>query len=133
MKKQIIVTSKAPKAIGPYSQGVKAGQFVFYSGQIPLDPETGEIIGETSAEQAVQVMSNIRAALDAAGLKFDDVVKTTIYMTDLADFGAVNEVYGRCFPLDPPARSTVQVSALPRGVKVEIEVTAMYGQGSEEK
>jgi 2-iminobutanoate/2-iminopropanoate deaminase len=120
----IIVTDKAPKAIGPYSQGVKAGGFVFFSGQIPLDPVTGEVTGDTSAEQAEQVMKNIAAVLDAAGLGFGDVVKTTIFMTDLADFASVNEVYGRCFTGEPPARSTVQVAALPRGVKVEIEVLA---------
>lgn len=124
MKKQIIATEKAPKAIGPYSQGVKAGGFIFFSGQIPLDPVTGEIRGATCAEQAEQVMENIGAMLAAVGVDFTAVVKTTIYLTDLADFAAVNEVYGRRFPIDPPARSTVEVKGLPRGVKVEIEVVA---------
>ena len=125
--KKIISTDKAPQAIGPYSQGVKAGGLVFFSGQIPLDPATGEIKGETTAEQAGQVMENIAAVLGAAGIGFEAVVKTTIFMTDLADFAAVNEVYGRYFPGEPPARSTVQVAALPRGARVEIEVTAMEG------
>jgi 2-iminobutanoate/2-iminopropanoate deaminase len=123
--KGIITTDKAPAAIGPYSQGVKAGGFVFFSGQIPLDPVTGEIKGNSSAEQAEQVMTNIAAVLTAADLGFDDVVKTTIFLTDLADFATVNEIYGRCFAGTPPARSTVQVSGLPRGVKVEIEVIAI--------
>lgn len=122
--KAIISTDKAPAAIGPYSQGVRAGGFVFFSGQIPLDPVTGEMVGSSSAEQAEQVMANIASVLEAAGLGFDDVVKTTIFLADLADFAAVNEVYGRRFPSAPPARSTVQVSALPRGAKVEIEVVA---------
>lgn len=125
MGKGIISTDKAPKAIGPYSQGVRAGGFVFFSGQIPLDPGTGELKGNSSAEQAEQVMVNIAAVLGAAGLNFGDVVKTTIFMTDLSEFAAVNEVYGRCFAGAPPARSTVQVSGLPRGAKVEIEVIAI--------
>lgn len=125
MVKEIISTDKAPKAIGPYSQGIKAGGFAFFSGQIPLDPVTGEIKGNTSAEQAEQVMVNIAAVLAAAGLGYGNVVKTTIFMTDLADFASVNEVYGRFFPGEPPARSTVQVTALPRGAKVEIEVIAI--------
>jgi len=127
MIKEIIATDKAPKAIGPYSQGVKAGGFVFFSGQIPLDPVSGEIIGTTSAEQAEQVMRNIAAVLNEAGLGFEDVIKTTIFMTDLADFASVNEVYGKCFAGSPPARSTVQISGLPRGAMVEIEVLAAAG------
>jgi 2-iminobutanoate/2-iminopropanoate deaminase len=122
--RKIVSSDKAPKAIGPYSQGVKAGGFVFFSGQIPLDPATGELMGVSAAEQTVQIMQNIAAVLEAAGLGFNDVVKTTIFLTDLADFAAVNEVYGGCFSSEPPARSTVQVSALPRGAKVEIEVVA---------
>ena len=124
MGKEIIATDKAPAAIGPYSQGVGAGGFIFFSGQIPLDPATGEIKGVTAAEQAEQVMANIAAVLAAAGLGFEDVVKTTIFLTDLANFGTVNEIYGRRFAGDPPARSTVQVAALPRGAQVEIEVIA---------
>jgi 2-iminobutanoate/2-iminopropanoate deaminase len=118
MEKEIIATDKAPKAIGPYSQGVKAGGLVFFSGQIPLDPETGEIAGKDIAEQTERVMENIAALLTA-------VVKSTIYLTDLADFGVVNEIYGRSFPENQPARSTVEVKGLPRGVGVEIEVVAL--------
>jgi 2-iminobutanoate/2-iminopropanoate deaminase len=124
MGKEIIATDKAPAAIGPYSQGVAAGGFIFFSGQIPLDPVTGEIRGSTAAEQTEQVMSNIDAVLAAAGVGFDDIIKTTIFLTDLADFATVNEIYGQRFSQAPPARSTVQVAALPRGVKVEIEAIA---------
>ena len=125
MKKEIIATEKAPKAIGPYSQGVKAGGLVFFSGQIPLDPVTGEIAGKDIAEQTERVMENIAALLAATGLGFSDVVKSTIYLTDLADFGVVNGIYGRSFPENQPARSTVEVKALPRGAGVEIEVVAL--------
>lgn len=125
MVKEIISTDKAPKAIGPYSQGVKAGGFVFFSGQIPLDPATGELKSGDIAGQTELVMSNIAAVLEAAGLTFADVVKTTIFLTNLADFAAVNEVYGKRFPEAPPARSTVEVKGLPRGANVEIEVVAM--------
>ena len=127
MRKEIIATERAPRAIGPYSQGVRAGAFVFFSGQIPLDPSTGELRGTSCAEQAEVVMENIAALLAAAGLDFADVVKSTIYLTNLADFAAVNEVYGRRFPLNPPARSTVEVKGLPRGAMVEIEVVALCG------
>lgn len=125
MAKEIIATERAPKAIGPYSQGVKAGNLIFFSGQIPLDPETGEMVGKGIAEQAERVMENIAAVLEAAGLGFADVVKSTIYLTDLANFAAVNDVYGRRFPTAPPARSTVEVKGLPRGAGVEIEVVAL--------
>ncbi len=127
MKKEIVNTDKAPKAIGPYSQGVKAAGLVFFSGQIPLDPVTGEIKGESTAEQAGQVMENIFALLQSVGLGFNDVVKTTIFLTDLADFAAVNEIYGSRFTGETPARSTVEVKGLPRGAKVEIEVVALAG------
>jgi 2-iminobutanoate/2-iminopropanoate deaminase len=125
MKKEIISTDKAPKAIGPYSQGVKAGGMVFFSGQIPIDPLTGEMVGGNLAEQTHRVMENIAAMLAAAGLDFSDVVKSTIYLTDIAGFATVNEVYGRRFPESPPARSTVEVKGLPRGAGVEIEVVAL--------
>ncbi len=125
MKKEIITTDKAPKAIGPYSQGVKTGGLVFLSGQIPLDPATGEMVGKSIEEQTERVMENIAAVLDAAGLDFSDVVKSTIYLSDLADFAAVNAIYGKRFPAEPPARSTVEVKGLPRGAKVEIEVVAL--------
>lgn len=127
MGKEIIAADTAPAAIGPYSQGIAAGGFVFLSGQIPLDPATGELQGVTASEQTERVMENIEAVLAAAGLGFGDIVKTTIFLTDLADFAAVNEVYGRRFQQAPPARSTVQVAALPRGAKVEIETIAVNG------
>ena len=127
MAKEILQTDKAPQAIGPYSQGVRAGGFVFFSGQIPLDPVTGQITGADSVEQTEQVMKNIEEVLAAANLGFEDVVKTTIFLVDLADFAAVNEVYGRRFQKDPPARSTVEVKGLPRGARVEIEVVAFSG------
>ena len=124
MSKVIIATEKAPQAIGPYSQAIRAGGLLFCSGQIPLNPVTGEIRGADIREQTEQVMENIAAVLAAAGLTFGDVVKSTIFLTDLADFAAVNEVYGGRFSAEPPARSTVEVKGLPRGAKVEIEVTA---------
>jgi 2-iminobutanoate/2-iminopropanoate deaminase len=125
MAKESIATDKAPKAIGPYSQGVKAGNLIFFSGQIPLDPETGEMVGKGIAEQAERVMENIAALLEEAGLGFADVVKSTVYLTDLANFAVVNDIYGRRFPTDPPARSTVEVKGLPRGAGVEIEIIAL--------
>jgi len=125
--KEIIVTERAPQAIGPYSQGVKAGGFLFLSGQIALDPATGELVAGGVAAETERVMDNIAGVLAAAGLDFDSVVKTTIFLTDLAAFGVVNGIYGRRFPVASPARSTVQVAALPRGACVEIEVIARYG------
>ncbi len=125
MKKEIIATDRAPRAIGPYSQGIKAGGFVFCSGQIALDPLTGELCAGNVVAQTEQVMENIGAVLAAEGLTFGDVVKSTIFLADLADFASVNEVYGRRFPVDPPARSTVEVQGLPRGALVEIEVVAL--------
>ena len=123
--KEILSTDKAPKAIGPYSQAVKAGGFLFLSGQIPLDSATGEFVAGGVREQTEQVMVNIAAVLAEAGVGFDAVVKTTIFLTDLANFGVVNEVYGSCFSTAPPARSTVEVKGLPRGALVEIEVLAV--------
>lgn len=125
MTKEVISTDRAPQAIGPYSQGIKAGGFVFFSGQIPLDPVTGVLRGGDIAEQTDQVMENIGAALAAAGLAFSDVVKSTIFLVNLTDFATVNEVYGRRFPDNPPARSTVEVKGLPKGSLVEIEVIAL--------
>ena len=124
MTKEIICTDKAPKAIGPYSQGVKAGGLVFFSGQIPLDPTTGELIVGDIGAQTERVMDNIASMLDAAGLDFGDVIKSTIYLTDIGGFAKVNEIYGKRFKELPPARSTVEVKGLPRGVGVEIEVVA---------
>lgn len=124
MPRQTISTEKAPRAIGPYSQAVRAGGFVFLSGQIPLDPETGEMVPGDVRAQTEQVMRNLGAVLEAAGLGFGDVVRATIWLVDLGDFAAVNEVYGARFPSDPPARATVQVAALPRGARVEIDLVA---------
>jgi 2-iminobutanoate/2-iminopropanoate deaminase len=124
LKLNAITTEKAPAAIGPYSQAVQAGNLLFCSGQIPLDPVTGEVVlGDVSA-QTEQVMKNIAAVLSAAGSGFDNVIKTTIFLADITDFAAVNEVYNRYFSKHKPARSTVAVRGLPRGVLVEIEVIA---------
>jgi len=127
--KKIISTSEAPAAIGPYSQAVRSGRFLFCSGQIPLDPKSGQIISGDIAAQTRRVLDNIAAVLRAEGLTFDNAVKTTIFLTDLGDFQTVNEIYGSYFKQDPPARSTVQVSALPKGAKVEIEVIAAADNG----
>jgi 2-iminobutanoate/2-iminopropanoate deaminase len=125
MTKQVITTADAPAAIGPYSQAIRVGNLVFTSGQIPLHPQTGDIVGETAAEQARQVLQNLQAVLQAAGASLQNVVKTTIFLTDLSQFAAVNAVYAEFFPENLPARSTVQVAALPRGVQVEIEAIAI--------
>jgi len=122
--KTIISTSEAPAAIGPYSQAVRSGKFLFCSGQIPLDPKTGKIIAGDIATQTRRVLDNITAILKAERLAFDSIVKTTIFLTDLGDFQTVNEIYGSHFRQEPPARSTVQVSALPKGANIEIEVIA---------
>jgi 2-iminobutanoate/2-iminopropanoate deaminase len=121
MLKKQIQTNAAPAAIGPYSQAIKAGDLIFYSGQIPLDPETGALVVGGIVEQTHQVMANMRAMLHASGRDFADVVKTTIFLTDLADFATVNEIYGGFFTDVPPARACVQVAALPKGAQVEIE------------
>lgn len=123
--KKIISTSEAPGAIGPYSQAIRSGSFLFCSGQIPLDPKSGQIVPGDIAAQTRRVLENIAAILKAEGLTFDHVVKTTIFLTNLGDFQTVNEIYGSYFKQDPPARSTVEVSALPKGANVEIEVVAM--------
>jgi 2-iminobutanoate/2-iminopropanoate deaminase len=122
--KEIISTSEAPGAIGPYSQAVRTGNFLFCSGQIPLDPKSGQIVSGDIAAQTRRVLDNIAAILKAENLTFDNVVKTTIFLTDLGDFQTVNEIYGSYFKQDPPARSTVQVAALPKGANVEVEVIA---------
>ena len=123
--KEIIATDRAPRAIGPYSQAVRAGGFVFASGQIPIDPATGEFVGGGVAEQTDQVLRNVSAVLEAAGTGLDRVVKTTVFLADMNDFIAMNEVYGRFFGEQPPARATVQAARLPRDAKVEIEAIAM--------
>ena len=127
MLKKIHVTTNAPAPIGPYSQAVESGGFLFCSGQIPLDPVSGQTLTGSVGEQTELVMKNISAVLKEAGLDFPNIVKTTIFLTDMGDFPAVNEVYGKYFKSEPPARSTVAVAGLPRGVKVEIEVTARRG------
>ena len=122
---QKISTDKAPAAIGPYSQGIVLGNIFFASGQIPIDPATGEIHGTTIEEQAEQVMKNIGAVLQAAGCTFEDVVKTTCFLADMADFAAFNEIYARYFT-GKPARSCVAVKSLPKGALVEVEVIASH-------
>jgi len=119
-----IETSQAPAAIGPYSQAVKAGDFLFCSGQIPLVPNSGEIIAGGIEAQTKQVLANLKQVLEAAGIDFNAVVKTTIYLADLADFATVNEIYGGFFNGIAPARATVQVAALPKGARVEIDAIA---------
>src|SRR5437762_2883438 len=128
--KKIISTSDAPAAIGPYSQAIRAGNFIFCSGQIPLDPKSGQMVSDEIAAQTRQVLDNIRGLLKSAGLSLSDVLKTTIFLTDLGNFQTVNEIYGSYFTNEPPARSTVQVSALPKGAKVEIEVVALANDGA---
>ncbi|MDQ2908315.1 MAG: RidA family protein [Candidatus Eremiobacteraeota bacterium] len=117
-------SADAPKAIGPYNQAIRAGDFLFCSGQIPLDPQTGDLVAGDVAAQTRRVMENIRAVLTAASVTFANVAKTTIYLVDMDDFAAVNEVYGSYFSESPPARSTVAVAALPRNSRLEIEVIA---------
>lgn len=119
-----ISTADAPAAIGPYSQAIKSGDLVFLSGQVPIDPKTGELVGGDIAAQTERVLDNLAAVLAAAGAGFDDVVKTTIYLVDLGDFQVVNQTYARRFSAAPPARATVQVSALPKGARVEIDAIA---------
>jgi 2-iminobutanoate/2-iminopropanoate deaminase len=123
--KKIISTTEAPAAVGPYSQAVRIGNFVFCSGQIPLDPKSSKMIQGDTRAQTRRVMENISAVLRAEGLAFENIIKTTIFLTDLADFQTVNELYGSYFKSDPPARSTVQVAALPKDADVEIEVIAV--------
>lgn len=123
-KKHIVSTERAPKAIGPYSQAVKANGLVFLSGQIPLDPATGEMVQGDVVAQTKRVMQNLEAVLAAAGSSFDKVVRATIFLADLGDFAKVNEIYGAHFDKEPPARATVQVAALPRGARVEIDLIA---------
>ena len=119
-----ISTADAPAAIGPYSQAIHAGDLVFLSGQVPIDPTTGELVGGDISAQTERVLDNLGAMLAAAGCGFGDVVKTTIYLVDLGDFQAVNQTYAKRFTAAPPARATVQVSALPKGARVEIDAIA---------
>ena len=119
-----VSTNRAPQAIGPYSQAVRAGDLLFVSGQIPLDPATGSVVGPDIAAQTHRVMQNLRGVLEAAGASLDSVVKTTIFLADLNDFVAVNEVYGGYFAPPAPARATVQVARLPKDVRIEIDAVA---------
>lgn len=126
--KQIIETDRAPQAIGPYSQAVKARGFVYASGQIPIDPVTGQFVAGGITEQTEQVMKNVAAVLEAAGSGLDRIVKTTVFLADMQEFAAMNEVYGKFFASDPPARATVQAAGLPRNARVEIEVVALVDE-----
>lgn len=123
--KEIIATENAPGAIGPYSQAVKTGNLVFCSGQIPIDPATGEFVSDEVAKQTEQVLKNLKAVLEAAGTGLNNVVKTTVFLADMNDFAAMNEVYSRFFSENKPARATVQAARLPKDAKVEIECVAL--------
>lgn len=123
--RQLVTAPDAPKAMGAYSPAIKAGNLLFISGQIPLDPSTGNLIGGDIAAQADQVMRNLTALLRAAGVGFDRVVRTTVYLADMNDFAAMNEVYSRYIVEPPPARATVQVARLPRDVKIEVDAIAV--------
>lgn len=123
--KEIVSTEKAPGAIGPYSQAIKANGMVFCSGQIPIDPATGEFVSNEVAEQTEQVFKNLIAVLEAAGTSLDNVVKTTVFLADMGDFAVMNEVYARYFSETKPARATVQAARLPRDARVEIECIAV--------
>ena len=122
--REIVSTDKAPGAIGPYSQAIKTGGMLFCSGQIPIDPETGEFVSNDIGEQTDQVLKNLTAVLEAGGMNLGNVVKTTVFLSDMSDFAAMNEVYGRYFDENKPARATVQAARLPRDAKVEIECIA---------
>lgn len=123
--KEIIATDKGPKAIGPYSQAVRANGFVFVCGQIPLDPATGELLVGDIGQQTARVLENLKAILEAAGSSMDRAVKVSVFLRDMSEFAGMNAIYAKYFPNDPPARATVQVARLPRDVGVEIDVIAL--------
>lgn len=125
MEKTVVITTEAPAAVGPYSQAIKTGDMVFASGQIPLDPKTGQIVDGDIQVQTRQALNNLKAVLAASGTSLNKVVKTTVFITDMGKFAAMNEVYSEFFKAEPPARSCVQVGALPRGVEVEVEAIAL--------
>lgn len=127
MHREIIHTDQAPAAVGPYSQAVRVGDLLFTAGQIGLDPAVGKMVSDDVAAQTERVLQNLTAIVQAAGSSMEQVVKCTVFLMDMADFAAMNEVYGRFFPQNPPARSTVQVSGLPLGARVEIEAIALIG------
>ena len=127
MSKEVIFTDKAPKAIGPYSQAIKFGNILFISGQVPVNPATGELTGDIKV-QTRQVLENIKSILAAAGASASDVVKTTVFLQNLDDFAAINEIYGAYFPKEAPARSTVEVARIPRGALIEIEAIAFINK-----
>ncbi len=126
-ERTVISTDQAPSAVGPYSQAIIAGEFVFTAGQIPMDPATGRLLEGDIQEQTRQVLSNVKAVLQAAGTSLDKVVKVTVFLQDMGDFKAMNEVYAEFFVREPPARSAIQAAALPLGVGVEIEAIALMG------
>ena len=128
LSKKTIHTDSAPKALGPYSQAIKAGDFIYTAGQVGLDPRTGEIVPGGIEAETKQVFLNIQNILVAAGSSLELVIKTTVYLRDIQDFGAMNGIYATFFPSNPPARSTVQVAALPRGVAIEIDTVAIVAQ-----
>ena len=125
MMKEIVATKNAPQAIGPYSQGIKANGFVFTAGQVAIDPATGNVVEGDVRQQTERVMQNVSAILEAAGTSLDNAVKTTVFLKNMSDFAAMNEVYGRFFTARQPARSTVEVAQLPKNVLVEIDVVAI--------
>jgi 2-iminobutanoate/2-iminopropanoate deaminase len=129
MTKKVISTEAAPKAIGPYSQAIVSNGVAYLSGQIPMDPKTGQIVEGDIVQQTERVFENLKGVLEAAGASFDSVLKITVFLQDMSDFAKMNEVYARYFPKDPPARSTVQAARLPRDVRVEIDCIAACGAG----
>ena len=123
--KEVIATDKGPKAIGPYSQAIKANGFIFTAGQVPFDPATGQLIEGDVAQQTARVLENLKAIVEAAGSSLEHAVKATVYLKDMGDFAAMNEVYARYFSQNPPARSTVEAARLPRDVRVEIDLVVL--------
>jgi 2-iminobutanoate/2-iminopropanoate deaminase len=125
MERKIVATEKAPRAVGPYSQAVIAGGFVFTAGMLALDPQTGDVVGDDVGAQTRQALSNVQGILEAAGSSLDRVVKTTVFLRDIRDFPQMNAVYAEFFPADPPARSTVEVGPLPKGALIEMDAGAL--------
>jgi len=125
MRKIVVQTEKAPQAIGPYSQAVRAGDFLFLSGQIPLDPQTGDLDGEDIETQTKRVLENLKAVVESEGLALNNIVKTTVYLSDMNNFSRFNTIYGQYFQIDPPSRATVEVARLPKDVLIEIEAIAI--------